>query len=139
LYHSSPLSFQNLQLSFTTASAAAAAPHHLPRLSYLACIIHTTKLDKIKSTSEESDKALTHHHHYQHHHHHHRHQIINISKWEAHILRLALSPPPSSPKFGIPSKLTLLPKHQPSSSQQQRFILHKSHSTTTTTTTTTTA
>jgi len=137
LYHSSPLSFQNLQLSFTTASAAA-APHHLPRLSHLACIIHTTKLDKITSTSEESDKALTHHHHYHHHHHHHhyRHQIINISKWEAHILRLALSPPSSSPKFGIPSKLTLLPKHQPSSSQQQRFILHKSHSSSSTTTTT---
>jgi hypothetical protein len=127
-----PLSFQNLQLSFTTASAAAAAPHHLPRLSHLACIIHTTKLDKITSTSEESKKALTHHHH------HHHHQIINISKWEAHILRLALSPPSSSPKFGIPSKLTLMPKHQPSSSQQQRFILHKSHSSSTTTTTTTT-
>jgi hypothetical protein len=131
LYHSSPLSFQNLQLFFTTASAAA-APHHLPRLSHLACIIHTTKVDKIISTSEESDKALTHHHH----HHHYRHQIINISKWEAHILRLALSPPSSSPKFGIPSKLTLLPKHQPSSSQQQRFILHKSHSSSSTTTTT---
>jgi hypothetical protein len=132
LYHFSPLSFQNLQLCFTTASAAA-APHHLPRLSHLACIIHTTELDKITSASEESDKASTHHHH---HHHHHRHQTINISKWEAHILRLALSPPPSSPKFGIPSKLTLMPKHQPSSSQQQRFILHKSHSSSTTTTTT---